>query len=272
MMDSRAVIAGVALELDLPKWHAAGKEAALSVRTEKDARGATWRVRDIGPGKIERILIDGPSDLIRPGRSCQLVDGGGRNVRPSELSRSAGPIVEHRERTAYPFVLRLSYEARRQIEEEINWCRNDGGAFADRAFRESGGLLYSRSRPGLDEVEVSLASGPGPSSGHHREAMMLSRDEEIEEQLFRTRDRSKYHRCGCWHSHPEPDPNPSPTDMESWALRSKRAGTLSYVSLIAMPSDDGTGWMLGPRFSGWVTYAKGLPGKFVCAKARVVEV
>jgi hypothetical protein len=59
--------------------------------------------------------------------------------------------------------------------------------------------------------------------------------------------------------------------MQSWALRSQKTSTLSYVSLILTPSDNGTGWLYGPRFSAWHTYADGRPNHFVCSRAKVIE-
>jgi hypothetical protein len=231
--------------------------------------------------RLERLQDEYRSSgasITRPGPSVQLVEPGASRhpslIRKPALSRAAtatssGPKVRFRERPAVGLTIRLEPQVRRQIEDELSWCRN--GAFPDREFRESGGYLYSLWRPGLDQVTLHLASGPGPDSEHAREAMLFSPVERIEADLFATRDRDAYHRCGCWHSHPSSDDTPSPADMQSWALRSKRAGPMlsGWASLIVTRSDEGTGWMF-PRFNGFVTYGAGVG--YVSERAKVVDV
>lgn len=211
-----------------------------------------------------------PADIEPPasGRNSEpITRDGGTSTVIEKRRRSTGPKVEFRERSAFGFKVRLEPKVTTAIEEEVSWCRHNGGGFPDQKVRETGGYLYSLWRPKLDETTIHLASGPGPDSLHGAEAMMLSRVEDVERELFRDRPRHLFHRAGCWHSHPIPDDRPSPADMESWALRSEKTATLSYASLIVTPAESG-GWMY-PRFSAFHTFNDG--AGYVCERAKVVE-
>jgi hypothetical protein len=200
--------------------------------------------------------------ITRSGGPCTLVDRPRRTVsRSSEIELLETPSVA-------PFTITVRPEARRAIEEEVAWCSPNGGAFPDRGWRESGGVLYANARSRFDRVEVVLASGPGPYSRHALDAFQRSSTEDIERQLFGAyRPRHLFHRIGSWHSHPVPDDRPSQADMEAWITRSKETEGMSYVSVIVTPADSG-GWMF-PQLSGWVVRHDG--ARYICERTRVVE-
>jgi hypothetical protein len=228
-------------------------------------RGLTYVSEDsdvyrLYPKRFEKVSGLGPRSIIRDGGTAMLADS------PKRPTRSA-PKIRFRERSAFGYTVSLGPGVRAEIEDEVSWCRHNGGGFPDHEVRETGGYLYSLVRPGLDEVTIHLASGPGPDSLHGYDALRMSRVEDVEEQLFATRPRHLFHRCGCWHSHPVPDDEPSPTDMQSWVLRSKKTATLSYCSLIVTPKESG-GWMY-PKISAFQTFGDG--AGYVCERARVIE-
>jgi hypothetical protein len=203
--------------------------------------------------------------IIRSGGSVTVADGPRR-----PLSRSRD--VAFREELASPFEIKLAPGVRKQIEEEVHWCGPGGGGFSDRKRRETGGLLFARACPHVrvDDVELAIASGPGPDSGHAEAAFLRGAVERIERQVFATRPRTLYRLAGSWHSHPDPDDHPSQTDLQSWAANYFKIETPDHIALIVTPSDL-SGWMF-PRISGYVLRSNYSGGGYVCERAQVVEI
>jgi hypothetical protein len=87
---------------------------------------------------VSRAGMRGVSTIIRDGPGAStLID------RPSRSVSRSGIELREKPSMAYPYTVRVKPAVRRQIEEELAWCGPNGGAFADRERRETGGVLYS---------------------------------------------------------------------------------------------------------------------------------
>jgi proteasome lid subunit RPN8/RPN11 len=195
------------------------------------------------------VLSSHPGVLLvtvsRGGRS----DESGIDFRPDLVDRN--------------FELRISSGARATIEQVL--C-----AVAGRDL-ETGGYLYSFSRPRYRGAVVDKASDPGPDSRLRANGVFLSDPERVESEWGELSRRALDHGLrpvGDFHSHPGGSGEPSDNDRRAWARALEDHRLTYYIGLICTRSSDALGWQF-PNLHPWI--ARGGPKGVEILRARLID-
>lgn len=106
---------------------------------------------------------------------------------------------------------------------------------------ETGGLLFSASRPWRSEIRLVAVSGPGPDARHEPGRYIA----DVTHDLDRIRAMRRYRDLVCvgaWHSHPGGTTRPSDADLVHWSSVRALVDVDALVGLI-VAGDPSAGWV-----------------------------
>jgi hypothetical protein len=223
----------------------------MSAGSFKGYRGSITR----GGGTC--ALVGGPSSVARTVSAEPLV-----RFRPRGVDPRHEP-VELREKAPSAFTLRLPWQIRKEINEELDLIRQRIGP-----EREAGGWLFAQRLAGhhASEQDICRAITAG-TTGHARTTIRLSNPIET----WWATGVPHWRLAGDWHSHTVPDSTlPSDNDMRAWASLLDRWQFARWLGVVVTRGEE-SGWQY-PTLTGWLVRREYPELNLVCEPARIVEI